>query len=97
MGAPYISMVDTINAYNATGAVNLTPLTLNYPPGSVVALTTYDLTNAAAGSNGLLAPQQLCGTTGVTVSNSSFDIRVLGPPGKTATAAVMDFSVFTIV
>ena len=47
-------VANTVNAYNASGAVNLTPLLLNFPAGTVVEIQTYDITNPGqpGGANG---------------------------------------------
>ena len=54
-GATVQQLANTVNAYNASGAVNLTPLTIlaAFPTKTVLKITTYDITNpATAGGTG---------------------------------------------
>lgn len=79
-------VANTINAYNATGAVNLTPLLLNFPTGTVVEVQTYDITNpgqpggasgaqftcpAATATQTTAAPFAITGVTTPPVTNAA--------------------------
>ena len=65
-GAPAAQVVpDTVNAYNQSGALNMTPLALNLQTGSVVVVTLYDIIGPMADGRGGL--QFTCpGVSGTT-------------------------------
>jgi hypothetical protein len=52
IGVPDVALANTVNAYNQSGAVNLTPLALNFPSRTAVTVQTYDITGPGPGGQG---------------------------------------------
>lgn len=89
-------------SYNGSGAVSITPLTLNYPSGSVLLLATYDLTPTTAGAaSNAPSPEQACpagtatfgpaiaGKTLPAVTGLTDVVRTLSP-ATSATMTLLD-------
>lgn len=95
-----VTVPNTVNAYNASGAVQLTPLTLNYAGNSVALLTTYDITNPGQ-PGGVGGAQFACPDIGATQAGgantpiTSITTDSGGPP-NVGTATVIDARVFRI-
>ncbi len=90
-----IQVANTVNAYNASGAVNLTPLLLNFPTGTVVEIQTYDITNPGqpGGTNGA---QFVCPPATATQTTAApFAITAVTTPAV-ANAALIDQRFFLV-
>jgi hypothetical protein len=90
---PTTALASTVNAYNQSGAVDLTPLTLNFPAGTEVLVDTLDLTGPGPGGTG--GAQVPCPAVTATQNAQRTQIQetsVTAPPGAT----FIDGRVFTI-
>jgi hypothetical protein len=94
-GSPFIPVAtlvlpNTANAYNQSGAVNLTPLALNFPSGTVVQVETFDFAGPGPGGQG--GVQFDCLPTQAVPNGSS--VTIIPAPGPNAT--IIDLKNYTI-
>ena len=76
---------NTVNAYNQSGAVNLTPLTLAFPSRTTVTqVTTYDITGPGPGGQG--GTQFVCPTP--TAVQSGQTVTII--PASVGGASIID-------
>ncbi len=92
-GRPAIPVLpNTANAYNQSGAVNLTPLTLAFPSRTVAQVTTYDITGPGPGGQG--GTQFVCPAT-TAVQQSATTIAII--PATVPGASIIDIKNYAII
>lgn len=91
-----VTVPNSVNAYNGSGAVQLTPLTLNYAANSLAVLTTYDITNPGQPGGGGGA-QFACPAIGATQAGGA-NTPITGLTGNpnVGTATLIDARAFRI-
>ena len=81
-GQPISELANTANAYNQSGAVHLTPITLEFPSQTAVKVQTFDITGPGPGGQG--GSQFTCPTATAAQSGSAITaIFTTAPAGTT--------------
>jgi hypothetical protein len=93
IGVPDVALANTVNAYNQSGALNLTPLALNFPVRTKVKVETFDITGPGPGGQG--GAQFTCPKATGTQAGPGGDVTAINTTAPAGTMSI-DAKLYTI-